>query len=110
MGGFNSAISLLAGGLPIGATSSFNPTSIAAPGAGSSTLTINTSSTTPPGTYTVTVTGTGGKPRAPTNLFLALTAAGGGGSAEIMTNAGLQTAPSRCHPAPACASTPTSTG
>src|SRR5260370_1246977 len=36
MGGFNSAISLLAGGLPMGATSSFNPTSIATPGAGSS--------------------------------------------------------------------------
>ncbi|HVS20426.1 MAG TPA: hypothetical protein VHD88_01195, partial [Pyrinomonadaceae bacterium] len=40
-GNFNSSISLSASGLPAGVTASFSPASIAAPGAGSSTLTIS---------------------------------------------------------------------
>jgi kumamolisin len=59
-GSFDSAIALSASGLPTGATASFNPTSIAAPGTGSSTLTITAGSATPTGSYTITVTGTGG--------------------------------------------------
>ena len=55
-GGFNSAVSLSATGLPSGATASFSPSSFSAPGAGSSTLTIRTASTTPVGSYSVTVT------------------------------------------------------
>jgi len=59
-GSFDSAIALSASGLPTGATASFNPISIAAPGTGSSTLTITAGSATPTGSYTITVTGTGG--------------------------------------------------
>src|SRR5262245_35320980 len=44
-GGFNSAISLSASGLPSGVTAAFSPASIAAPGSGSSTLTFTASST-----------------------------------------------------------------
>jgi hypothetical protein len=58
-GGFNSAVSLSASGLPTGATATFSPTSIAAPGSGSSTLTLRPG-TAAAGTYTVTITGTGG--------------------------------------------------
>ena len=60
-GGFNSAIALSASGQPSFVKVSFNPTSIAAPGSGSSTATF---SVAPlgyrPGTYTISITGTGG--------------------------------------------------
>src|SRR5258707_1980173 len=59
-GGFNSAVSLSASGLPAGVTASFAPASIAAPGSGSSTLTLTASSTATTGAATVTVTATGG--------------------------------------------------
>src|SRR5258708_37125026 len=44
-GGFNSALSLTASGLPTGVTAVFSPTSIAEPGTGGSTLTFTVSST-----------------------------------------------------------------
>ena len=59
-GGFSSAVALTASGLPTGASASFSPSSIAAPGSGTSTMTITVGSTTTSGTYTITVTGTGG--------------------------------------------------
>ncbi len=59
-GGFSSAISLAASGLPTGVTAAFSPASITAPGSGSSTLTLTVGSSTKAGTYTVTVTATGG--------------------------------------------------
>ncbi len=59
-GGFNNAISLSAAGAPSGTTVSFNPSSIAAPGGGSSTMTITVGSSTAVGTYSITVTGKGG--------------------------------------------------
>ena len=59
-GGFNSAISLSASGVPTGTTVSFNPNPIPAPGSGSSTMTITVGSSTPTGTYPITVTGNGG--------------------------------------------------
>jgi kumamolisin len=59
-GGFSSAIALSASGLPTGVTAAFSPASIAAPGSGSSTLTLTIPAATVPGTYTVTITGTGG--------------------------------------------------
>jgi len=57
--GFTGAVSLSVAGLPIGATGTFNPTSISG-GTGSSTLSVSTSSSTPTGTYTLSVTGTSG--------------------------------------------------
>jgi hypothetical protein len=59
-GDFNNAISLSASGMPAGTTVSFSPNPIAAPGSGSSTMTITVGSTTATGTYPITVTGNGG--------------------------------------------------
>lgn len=59
-GGFNSAISLSASGLPSGVTAGFSPASIAAPGSGNSSLTFTASSTATAGTSNVTVSATGG--------------------------------------------------
>ena len=59
-GGFNSSIALSASGMPTGASVSFNPAAIPAPGSGTSTMTITVGSATPAGTYPITVTGTGG--------------------------------------------------
>jgi hypothetical protein len=56
-GGFTAAVALTIGGLPAGASGSFNPTSITS---GNSTLSITTSSTTPTGSYPLTITGTSG--------------------------------------------------
>ncbi|MGO9519406.1 MAG: hypothetical protein ACLPND_20410, partial [Candidatus Korobacteraceae bacterium] len=58
--GFNSSINLSATGMPSGISVNFNPSTIPAPGAGSSTMTITVSSNTPAGTYPITVTGNGG--------------------------------------------------
>ncbi|HEV7674023.1 MAG TPA: alkaline phosphatase family protein, partial [Candidatus Angelobacter sp.] len=69
-GGFNSAVSLSASGLPTGVTASFNPASIAAPGGGSSTLTFNVGSTAITGTSSVTVTASGGGVTHSTNVSL----------------------------------------
>src|SRR5262249_10830121 len=55
-GSFNSAISLSVSGLPSGASGSFSPGSIAAPGSGSSTLTITAGTSTATGTYNLTIT------------------------------------------------------
>ena len=59
-GGFNSAITLSAAGVPTGTTVNFSPNPIAAPGAGTSTMTIAVGTSTAAGTYPITVTGTGG--------------------------------------------------
>ena len=69
-GGFNSEVSLSASGLPAGATASFSPASIAAPGNGSSTLTISTAATTPVGAYDVIVSGSGGAQTHTTSISL----------------------------------------
>jgi pseudomonalisin len=59
--GFNSVLSLAVTGLPAGVTAVFAPTKIAAPGTGSSTLTLTASKTATLGSakITVKVTGTG---------------------------------------------------
>jgi len=75
-GGFNSAISLSAGGVPNGTTVSFNPNPIAAPGNGSSTMTISVGATTTVGTYPITVTCNGGGIQHNTTVTLTVTAAG----------------------------------
>ncbi len=59
-GGFNSAVTLSASGLPSGASASFSPASIAAPGSGSSTLAISAGTSTPTASSPVTVTASGG--------------------------------------------------
>jgi hypothetical protein len=58
--GFNSAVTLSVGTLPAGVTASFSPASIAAPGNGTSTLTLSAASGTAVKTYSVTITATGG--------------------------------------------------
>jgi serine protease len=88
-GGFNAAISLTASGLPSGTTAGFSPNPIAAPGAGSSTMTIAVGSGTTPGTYPLTVTGTGGGITHPTNVSLTVTSGGGGGN--LLGNPGFET-------------------
>jgi hypothetical protein len=100
-GGFNSAISLSASGLPSGATATFSPTSIAAPGSGSSTMTVTAAATTPAGTYTVTITGTGGSATHTTTLSLTVTpSGGGGGGTEALTDGGFESATSSSNSAP----------
>ncbi len=59
-GGFNSAIALSATGQPSGVTVSFSPSSIAAPGSGTSDMNISVARNAPIGTYPITITGTGG--------------------------------------------------
>ena len=58
--GFNSAVTLSASGQPTGVNVSFVPTSIGAPGNGSSQMTITVASTVATGTYPISVTGVGG--------------------------------------------------
>ena len=55
-GGFDSAVTLSASGLPTGVTAAFSPASIT--GAGTSTLTFTAASTAAAGSSTITVTGT----------------------------------------------------
>ncbi len=75
--GFSSSIALSASGLPVGTTASFNPTSIAAPGGGSSTVTFLVGTTTVAGVYPVTITGSGGAQTHSTTVSLTIIASGG---------------------------------
>jgi hypothetical protein len=109
-GSFNSAISLSASGLPAGATASFSPTSIAAPGSGSSTMTINTTSSTAAGTYAVTITGSGGGTTHTTTLTLTVASGGGGTTSEYVTDGGFESATASGNSAPGWTGTSTGTG
>jgi cardiolipin synthase A/B len=86
-GGFDSAISLSASGLPSGVTATFNPAQIAAPGTGTSTLTLAVSSGATAGTYSITVTGDGGGNTNTTTVSLTVTSA----SANLVQNGGFET-------------------
>ncbi len=77
--GFSSAISLSASGLPSGVTSSFNPSSFAAPGSGSSTLTLTVGSSATAGTYSFTITGSGGGVTSTGGASLTITSSGAPG-------------------------------
>jgi len=88
-GDFNSSIALSASALPSGATASFTPASIAAPGAGSSTLTISVGSSTPAGTYNVVVSGTGGGQTHTDTINLTVTS-GGGTTQQLLGNTGFE--------------------
>ena len=59
-GGFDSAISFSATGVPSGVTSSFTPSSIGAPGSGTTDFNLSVSRRARTGTYVITITGTGG--------------------------------------------------
>ncbi len=96
-GSFNSAVALTASGLPVGATASFSPASIAAPGAGSSTLTISVGSTTAVGTYSVTVNASGGGLTRMTTINLTVTS-GSGTTQQLLGNPGFENGSS--NPAP----------
>lgn len=88
-GGFNSAVSLSASGLPAGVTASFSPTSIAAPGSGSSTLTFTASSTAATGTSTVTINASGGGVSHSTTVSLTVSTSGGT-TTQIIGNPGFE--------------------
>ncbi len=74
-GSFNSSIALSVSGLPSGASATFNPVTIAAPGNGSSSMTITVGSSTPTGTYPITVSGAGGGTQQNVTLTLTVTPA-----------------------------------
>ncbi|HEY3004964.1 MAG TPA: pre-peptidase C-terminal domain-containing protein, partial [Kribbellaceae bacterium] len=79
-GGFSSATSLTASGLPSGVTASFNPSSVtpAANGSASSTLTFTASATATTGSANVTVTATSGSKTHTATIALNVTSSGGG--------------------------------
>jgi hypothetical protein len=87
-GGFNSAVSLSATGLPTGVTAAFSPTSIAAPGSGSSTVTFTASSTATAGTSTITINASGGGISHTTTISLTVTS--GGTTTQILGNPGFE--------------------
>jgi hypothetical protein len=87
-GGFNSAVSLSASGLPSGVTAAFSPTSIAAPGSGSSTLTFTAGSTAAAGTSTITINASGGGVSHSTTVSLTITS--GGTTTQILGNPGFE--------------------
>jgi hypothetical protein len=88
-GSFNSNISLAATGLPAGATASFSPATISAPGAGSASLTLATSPATPPGTYGIALNGSGGNQSHTANLNLTVSSSGGT-SQQLLVNPGFE--------------------
>lgn len=88
-GGFNSSITLSASGLPAGATATFSPASIAAPGNGSSIVTFLAGSATATGNYNVTLTGTGGGKTHSTVISLTVSPSGGG-SQQLLGNPGFE--------------------
>ncbi|MGD0585352.1 MAG: protease pro-enzyme activation domain-containing protein [Oryzomonas sp.] len=59
-GNFNNAVTLSVSGLPAGATATFSPSSIPAPGAGTSVMTITAGASAAVGTFPLTITATGG--------------------------------------------------
>lgn len=97
-GSFGSAIALSASGLPAGATASFSPASIAAPGNGSSTVTFLAGSATATGTYNVIVTGTGGVQTHSTAISVTVTSSGGGTTQQLLGNPGFENGSSNPSP------------
>jgi hypothetical protein len=96
-GNFNSTVTWSASGLPAGASASFSPASLAAPGGGVVTLTLTVGATTPIGTYNVTVIGTGGGQTHSTTIALNVTGAGGT-SQQLLGNTGFENGASNTAP------------
>jgi hypothetical protein len=88
-GTFNSTVSLSVSGLPAGASASFVPSTIAAPGSGSATLTFTAAPTTPAGTYNTVVTGAGGGKTHTANITLTVNTAGGS-TQQLLANPGFE--------------------
>ena len=74
--GFNSAISLSAAGAPQGTTVSFNPSTIPAPGSGSSVMSGNVAAGTPYGSYAITVTASSAQGNQTATVTLTVSASG----------------------------------
>jgi hypothetical protein len=74
-GGFNGSVSLSASSTPTAknTTFSFNPQTLDAPAATTSTLTVRTSKSTPRGTYAITITASGGGLTRTTTVTLVVT-------------------------------------
>jgi kumamolisin len=72
--GFDAAVALTASGQPTGVTVGFNPTPIAAPGSGTSTVKLTVASNTATGTYPITITGIGGGVTQTAKITLTVTA------------------------------------
>ncbi len=90
-GGFNSAVSLAATGVPAGTTAVFNPPVIASPGSGSSVLTVSATTATPAGTYPVTITASGGGLSRTASISLTIPASGGGPTTtQLLGNSGFE--------------------
>ena len=77
-GGFAGVVNFGLGGLPSGATGSFNPATVT--GSGSTTLTVTTSASTPAASSLLTVTGSSGSLNHTAQATLVVNAAGGGGT------------------------------
>ncbi|MGA8154518.1 MAG: S53 family peptidase [Terriglobales bacterium] len=69
---FDAAVALNVTGVPSGMTASFSPARIAAPGSGSSTLTLTTASSTVPGNYMLGVKAIGGGVTRTTNQAISV--------------------------------------
>jgi hypothetical protein len=74
-GGFDNSIALSYSGAPAGTTVTFNPSTIAASGAGSSTINLAVGLNTPSGTYPLTLTLNGGGIQRTTTVNLVVTPA-----------------------------------
>ena len=74
--GFNSAVSLSANGGPNGTTISFNPSTIPAPGSGSSIMTVNLPAGAAFGSYPITVTATSSQGNQTATVTLTVSASG----------------------------------
>ncbi len=72
--GFDAAVALSVSGLPSGVTASFSESSFAAPGSGSSVLTLWATSTAATGSHAVTITAAGGGVTKSLTVTLAVTA------------------------------------
>jgi uncharacterized membrane protein len=75
-GGFNNGVSLSASGAPPGVAVSFNPSTIGAPGAGISTMTVSVIRLAQAGNYTITVNASGGGIKQTATVTLTVTAQG----------------------------------
>ncbi len=92
--GYNAAITLSVSGLPAGASVGFSLNPIAAPGSGTSTLSLN-GGTAPSGTYPLTVTGSDGTLSHATPVSLTISS---GGGTQLLGNPGFENGSS--NPAP----------